>query len=150
MFYKTQIIGLLFFCLVGCQAVNAVVEPYTYLNFHVADDSNPDAKGRPSPVVVKVYELSSRTVFDSQDFFTLYDEPESVLGPDLLVKDEFEFEPGAVSEFKMKINPNVRYAGVLVAYRDIENAKWREVIEIDTTAYDDLDVYIEELAVYQR
>ncbi|GAA5217864.1 type VI secretion system lipoprotein TssJ [Corallincola platygyrae] len=148
--FKTSLLILSLAVLSGCSAVNAVVDPYTYLNFHVAEDVNPDRNGRPSPVVVKVYELSSRTVFDSQDFFSLYDDADAVLGPDLLVKDEFEFEPGEHVEFKMKINPNVRYAGLLVAYRDIENARWREVIEIDRRGYDDVDIYVEALAVYQR
>lgn len=145
------IVGCLLAMLIGgCKAVNYVVPPYTHLNFYVADDANPDVNGRPSPVVVKVYELSSRTLFDSQDFFSLYDDAETVLGPDLLIKDEFEFEPGSDFEYEMKINPNTRYAGILVAYRDIENAKWREVVDIKTTGYDSFDIYIEDLAVYLR
>ena len=55
----------------GCQAVYATFPPSTKLHFRVAADINPDAEGRPSPVIIKVYELASKTVFENQDFFAL-------------------------------------------------------------------------------
>ncbi|GAL04524.1 type VI secretion lipoprotein/VasD [Photobacterium aphoticum] len=132
----------------GCGIVNAVMDPYTKLNFDVAENVNPDMDGRPSPVVVKVFELSSRTLFDSQDFFELYDDPKDVLGPDLIAKNEFEFSPGTKQTYELTLSPGTRYAGVLVAYQDLENARWREVIEVDTTAYDTYNVLVGELSVF--
>ena len=129
----------------GC---TLLVDPYSTLNFDVAKDVNPDREGRPSPVVVKVFELSSRTLFDSQDFFALYDEPKNVLGPDLITKNEFEFSPGAKQTYDLTLSPGTRYAGILVAYQDLENARWREVIEIDTSGYDKYNVLVGELSVY--
>ena len=39
-----------------------------------ADPSvNPDRGGRPSPIVVRVYELKSVAAFNSADFFSLFD-----------------------------------------------------------------------------
>ena len=64
--------------LTGCATVNAIVPPSTDLKFNVSPDINPDKSGRASPVVVKVFELSSRTIFDTQDFFTLYESPEDI------------------------------------------------------------------------
>ena len=63
----------------GCSTVNSVVPPSTDLDFKVSKQVNPDPNGRPSPLVVRIYELSSRSVFDSQDFFALYDNPDQVL-----------------------------------------------------------------------
>ncbi|ELR64609.1 Type VI secretion lipoprotein/VasD [Photobacterium marinum] len=136
--------------LTGCTVANYVVPAYTSLKFEVSEDVNPDSSGRASPVVVKVFELSSRTLFDSQDFFSLYDEPNKYLGPDLIVQNEFEFSPGSESEHELSLSPGIRYAGILVAYRDIENARWREVVEIDPTAYETVDVVIGELTVFSR
>ena len=45
---------------------------------------------------------------------------------------------------------NTRFVGVVVAYRDIEKARWRAVIEVDPTGYDDIDVNVESLAVYMK
>lgn len=134
----------------GCTVANYIVPAYTSLKFEITEDVNPDLNGRASPVVVKVFSLSSRTLFDSQDFFSLYDEPQQVLGPDLIVKSEFEFLPGSQHQYELNLAPGVRYAGVLVAYQDIENARWREVVEIDTTAYKTYDLVIGELAVFVR
>jgi type VI secretion system protein VasD len=132
----------------GCSVANYVVEPYSKLDFTVVENVNPDITGRASPVVVKLFELSSRTLFDSQDFFALYDDAEKVLGPDLISKNEFEFEPGSTFEYKISLSPGVRHAGILVAYRDIDNASWREVVDVDPTNYKTFEVHIGELAVY--
>ena len=74
-------------------AANAIISPSTDLIFHVAKDVNPDLNERPSPVVVTIYQLSSRTIFDNQDFFSLYENAQTILGPDLLTKQELELQP---------------------------------------------------------
>lgn len=147
---KLTFAGALLVFLVGCSTVNKFVPPSTDLNINVAADVNPDISGRPSPVVLKVFELSSRTIFDTQDFFSLYDTPEEILGPDLLKKDELELQPGSKLEYRMSLNRNTRFIGVVLAYRDIEKARWRSVIEVDPTGYDDIDVNVESLATYMR
>lgn len=134
----------------SCATMNNIVPPSTDLQINVADNVNPDVTGRSSPVVMKIYELSSRTIFDTQDFFSLYDDPETILGPDLLKKDELELQPDTTQEYKMKLNKNTRYVGLIVAYRDIEQARWRSVIEVDPTGYDDISVNVEAIATYMK
>ena len=134
----------------GCQAVYATFPPSTKLHFRVAADINPDAEGRPSPVIIKVYELASKTVFENQDFFALYDNPEAILRTDLLKKDELVFEPGQRSEYKMTLQPATKAVAVVAAYRDIEGARWRAVVDVKPTGYDDFYVYVDKLAVYIR
>jgi len=132
----------------SCATFNNIVPPSTDLRINVAENVNPDITGRPSPVVMKVFELSSRTIFDTQDFFSLYDEPELILGPDLLKKDELELQPDSKQKYMMKLNRNTRYVGLIVAYRDIDKARWRSVIEVDPTGYDDISVNVEAIATY--
>lgn len=132
----------------GCSTINAIIPPSTDITFYTAEDVNPDLTGRPSPVVVKVFELSSRTIFDTQDFFTLYESPEHVLGPDLIKKDELELQPDGNLEYKMELDKNASYVGVVVAYRDIDSARWRAVVEVEPTGYDNVVMNIEKLAVY--
>ena len=84
------------------------------------------------------------------DSTTVADTPEEILGPDLLKKDELELQPGSKLEYKMSLNRNTRFIGVVLAYRDIEKARWRSVIEVDPTGYDDIDVNVESLATYMR
>lgn len=139
-------------CLVitGCQAVYATFPPSTKLHFRVAEDINPDLEGRPSPVIIKVYELASKTVFESQDFFALYDNPDESLRTDLLKKDELVLEPGQKIEYSMALNPATKAVALVAAYRDIEGARWRAVVDVKPTGYDDFYVYVDKLAVYIR
>ena len=136
--------------LAGCQAVYATFPPLTKLHFRVATDINPDFDGRPSPVIIKVYELASKTVFENQDFFALYDNPEAILRTDLLKKDELVFEPGQRNEYRMALQPATKAVAVVAAYRDIEGARWRAVVDVKPTGYDDFYVYVDKLAVYIR
>ncbi|ALQ09898.1 MULTISPECIES: type VI secretion system lipoprotein TssJ [Pseudoalteromonas] len=140
----------LLFLVLGCSTVNKLVPPSTDLIINVSKNVNPDTSDRPSPVVMKIFELSSRTIFDTQDFFSLYDTPEKLLGPDLLKKDELELQPNTVQKYKMSLNRNTRYVGVVVAYRNIDQARWRAVIEVDPTGYDDINVNVEAIATYMR
>lgn len=132
----------------GCSTLNVIVAPSTDVTFNASADINPDINGRPSPVVVKLFELSSRTIFDTQDFFTLYESAEAILGPDLIKKDELEMQPTQQLEYPMTLNTNTRYIGVIVAYRDIDASRWRSVVEVDPTGYDDVNINIEKIAVY--
>jgi len=127
---------------------NLIISPSTDLVFNVAEDTNPDLEGRPSPVVVTIYELSSRTIFDNQDFFSLYENADEILGPDLLTKQELELQPEETKVQTLTLNKNAAYVGVVVAYRDVDNSRWRGVVEVSPTGYGDIDVNIEKLAVY--
>ncbi|KPH91585.1 MULTISPECIES: type VI secretion system lipoprotein TssJ [Pseudoalteromonas] len=151
--YKVKLYLLSFsllFLVMGCTTMNKIVPPSTDLIINVSKNVNPDTSERPSPVVMKIFELSSRTIFDTQDFFSLYDTPEKILGPDLLKKDELELQPDSIQQYKMSLNRNTRYVGVVVAYRNIDQARWRAVIEVDPTGYDDINVNVEAIATYMR
>ena len=63
----------LLFLIMGCSTMNQFVPPSTELIINVSENVNPDTSERPSPVVMKIFELSSRTIFDTQDFFSLYE-----------------------------------------------------------------------------
>src|SRR5687767_3676763 len=65
----------------------------TRLTVAAAPDSNPDANGRPSPVVVRVYQLKADTAFKGADFFALFDDEMKVLGPELIGRSEYTLAP---------------------------------------------------------
>ena len=57
-------------------------------------DLNPNSRGQPAPVVVRIYALKSEDLFNGADFFTLWDKEKQVLGGDLLTRREYEVQPG--------------------------------------------------------
>ncbi len=118
----------------GCSGVSSVRATLQ------ADESlNPDINGRPSPLVVRLYELKSLSVFNSADFFNLFEQDVALLGDELQMRDEMAFQPGETKTLERDVRPDTRYLGIVGAYRDIENARWRNSIEVD----DDLDLVIE-------
>jgi type VI secretion system protein VasD len=94
-------------------------------------DVNPDARRRASPVTVRIYALKSAAPFEAADFFSLFDKDTATLGAELVQREEFLMRPGDQKALPMKFGPEVKAIGVMVAYRDLERARWREVHTID-------------------
>jgi len=93
-------------------------------------DVNPDDSGRASPVVVRVLELKSPSVFEGADFFALYQDQAQTLGADLVATEEYEFKPGDVQDLKFALNPDANYVAILAAYRQLDTANWRLVVPL--------------------
>jgi len=79
---------------------------------------------------VRLYELKSFRTFKKADFFSLYEDDEGTLGADLLEQDELQFKPNKARRYRRKLQPDTRYIGIMAAYRDIDNARWRAIIKI--------------------
>lgn len=95
-----------------------------------ARELNPNADGRPSPLVIRIYELKTLEEFNNADFFTMYENETQALGKTMLAKVEYEFKPGERKNIQREANQQTRYLGILAAYRDIDNAQWRAVATI--------------------
>jgi type VI secretion system protein VasD len=91
-------------------------------------DANPDATGRPSPVVVRVFQLRGDGAFSAADYFPLYDDDKMVLGPELITRDEFVLNPGDRRSLDVTLAADTRFVGAIAAFRDIRNAQWRGLI----------------------
>ncbi|MCG7875906.1 MAG: type VI secretion system lipoprotein TssJ [Candidatus Thiodiazotropha taylori] len=122
-----HIFALLYLAMVmGCSSVSSVA-----VTMSAAQSVNPDINDRPSPIVARIYELKSLSVFNNADFFNLFEQDVALLGDEMLMRDELHFQPGEVKLLERELQPDTRYVGVIGAYRDIENATWRRSIEIN-------------------
>jgi type VI secretion system protein VasD len=92
--------------------------------------ANPDARGRPSPVVVRVFELKAASAFLSADFLTLYDKEDATIAADRVSREEFVAQPRSSQTFKRELSPEVRFIGVLAAFRAMDRAQWRVAIPV--------------------
>ena len=115
--------------------------------FVATDFINPDPQNRPSPLIVRFYELSSVGKFNEAGFFKLYEKDEDTLGKDLLERDEFQFVPGETRTFERELNPETRYVAVMAAYRNIDQATWRTSFEVLLNEKSLLEVKLDKLAV---
>jgi type VI secretion system protein VasD len=96
----------------------------------VRPNANPDARGRPSPVVVRFFELKSLAVFNSADFFALFNRDREMLAADLVAREELQLSPGEKRTFERKLAPDTAYLGVVAGFRDLERAVWRAAVPI--------------------
>jgi type VI secretion system protein VasD len=91
-------------------------------------DANPDAAGRPSPIVVRVYQLKTDATFTTAEFFALFDEEQKVLGQELISRDEFVLAPAERRTIEVALAGETRFVGAIAAFRDIRNSQWRMLL----------------------
>ncbi|MFV2089709.1 MAG: type VI secretion system lipoprotein TssJ [Pseudomonadales bacterium] len=96
----------------------------------VAAALNPDPSGRPSPMVLVIYQLKSADDFRNKDFFSVFDPKGIALGTDLLHREQITLQPGVNQSLESEFDVQTEYVGVLGAFSDIENSRWRAVIEL--------------------
>jgi type VI secretion system protein VasD len=108
---------------------------------------NPGTSKRPSPLLLRVYELKSAAGFNSADFMSLYQRDRAELGADLLGKEEFVLAPGESKTFAKTLALETRFLGVVAAYRDVEHAKWRSIVAVQAGQMHKLVIRADELSV---
>ena len=91
---------------------------------------NQNAQGRPSPVLVRIFDLSATQAFQSADYSALFDKPTAALQQDVLAQEEFILRPGDMQEHNRAPRPGLVALGVAAGFRDLAHAKWRIVVQI--------------------
>lgn len=129
----TRISALLCICLALVSLAGATGCSKPSINLAVASQPNvnPDFSGRPSPVVVKMYELRQEASFMAADFQPLFETPVQVLGADLIAADELVFTPGEARKVTYEPNGNTRFIGIVAGFRQMERGVWRVVKPVD-------------------
>jgi type VI secretion system protein VasD len=93
-----------------------------------AADVNPDAAGKASPIIVRVYQLKGDAAFSGADFFALFDDDMKVLGPELIAREEYMLTPSERRTVELAVQKTAKFVGVIAAFRDIRNSQWRVVV----------------------
>lgn len=137
--------------LAGCGTVeklNPFAGPATLKGEMAAGNQvNPDVRKRASPVVVRVFELKASAQFESADFVSLFEREQQVLGPDLVAREEFVLRPGEKRPLEKKLSPETKFIGVMVAFRELERARWRAVIPVAVNRTNVVSVSLDDIAV---
>lgn len=108
---------------------------------------NPSVNQRPSPLVLRIYELKSPAVFNSADFMSLYQGDQATLAADLVARDEFMLQPGENRPYKKTLGADTKFIGVVGAYRNLEKATWRAVVQLIPNKPQTLTIRAGDLAV---
>ena len=127
--YRAIITSVAFLLMAGC--ASKPPEDVTIKgSLQAADNVNPDSDGRPSPLVIKIFQLKGKDKFESADFFPLFDSAEATLGGDLLAVEDVMLTPGEFRSYEGDFDPATRFIGVIAGYRDIHQAEWKSIIEM--------------------
>jgi type VI secretion system protein VasD len=101
--------------------------PVAVISIRAKPDANPGPDGRPSPVVLRLYQLKADAAFIKSDYFPLFDDEKKVLGGDLLSREEQELFPGQTLSLEIPFAPETRFIAVAGGYHDTGSASWRAI-----------------------
>jgi type VI secretion system protein VasD len=149
----TLIIVLLMTAVIsGCFSKDPPATPATIINAEVlaSDVINPDGEGRPSPIVVRIYELKNLGTFNTVEFFPLYNEEAATFGDDLVYREEFSLIPGSKKLYTRTPTADTQYLAVIAAFRNIDQATWKAVVPIPTERITNLIIQLDRLTVSIR
>lgn len=83
--------------------------------------------GQPSPVILRIHELSSPVLFRNLDFFALFDNDKASLGDEYIKRYEYQLKPGEQIHQVLELDPSTRALGFSAAFRDINGSSWRKI-----------------------
>lgn len=99
------------------------------LQLRAGDELNLTTDGYSAPVRVRLLELRSAAAFSRTDYFSLAERAAATLGGELVAEDEWLVHPGQTRELTRALDPSTRHIGLMVGYREIDQAHWRVVLE---------------------
>ncbi len=136
--------GLAVAPLAGCGMFDGPPDPtQVAIQLDAAQDINPDTKGAPAPLVVRLYFLQGKDSFNGSEFNALYLKDKQTLAADIVSREEFELRPGESKSYALADAKLATTLGVLAAYRDIGNTRWRSTFDLVPHAQNKLVVHLE-------
>lgn len=136
----------------GCFSKGPPQAPTTIINaeFLATDVINPDGEGRPSPIIVRIYELKNLGSFNAAGFFPLYNEEAATLGEDLVYHEEFSLMPGGKKLYTRTPTAETQYLAVAAAFRNIDQATWKGAVPIPVERITNLVIQLDRLSISIR
>lgn len=100
------------------------------LTFTSSQDLNPNIFERASPLYITIFQLQGVTAFNQASSFTLLNMPEQAIGQSLILKTNMMILPNTTRNVVLALDKDTRQLGIVAAFTQIKNARWRLVIPI--------------------
>ena len=112
------------------------------LELEAAGDINPNSQGRPSPLVLRIYQLTSYSKFEDADFFSLYQKANEVLSGDLENQEEILLKPNEKRTVFYEVSDDIKTIGLLGIFRDYDKGQWKAATGVQQNKTNVVNVYI--------
>ena len=148
-YFKTIVVFCMCVSLSACMSTTENKVDFSYA-ISAASDINPDIEGKPSSVIVRVYQLSNKINFENATYDALFESDHNALGTEFITLNEYLVDPDTKSTIDLKISKNAKYIGIVVGYRSIDMVTWRTVMEVPEGSFwksSGLEVKVEKLSV---
>lgn len=105
-----------------------------HLDFTAREALNTDSRESNSlsePVVIRVYQLKDRKIFDKTVYQQLLQDDGAILKTDLLASHDVVLKPGGDANLSVPMEPDAQYVAVVGLFRhpDMVNGTWKQVIQ---------------------
>lgn len=118
----------------GCKALDAIKvigsqEGKFFVTVDLIADKqlNTNAQTQSFPVKVQVFLMERDTSFLQADYFEFHNERAASISD---LAKSVVIRPGSQESVSFEINEYVRFVGVVASFQDIDNAIWRDVIQV--------------------
>lgn len=142
-------ITALCFLLFACSSTTENTVDFNY-SITASADINPDIAGRPSSVIVRIYQLSNKINFENSSYDALFESNHNALGTEYITLDEYLIDPNSRKEVELQISENAKYIGVVVGYRSTDLVTWRTVKAVPEESFwkdSGIEIKIDKLSV---
>ena len=143
--------GIIYLCLllVACSSTTENTVNFNYF-ITASADINPDIAGRPSSVIVRIYQLTNKVNFENSSYDALFESNHNALGTEYITLDEYLIDPDSRKEIELKISENAKFIGVVVGYRSTDMVTWRTVKVVPEDSFwksSGIEIKIDKLSV---
>ncbi len=121
----------------ACSSLNSAVggifgaDTDLTLSFQVESDINPDENKRPSPLIVRMYELKSSKLFNKADFIDIYEQDKEILGADFVAVQKLKrLKPGEDRENSFVLDEKTQFVGLYAEFLNYKNARYKVIIPV--------------------
>ncbi|MDR5836407.1 type VI secretion system lipoprotein TssJ [Caballeronia sp. LZ034LL] len=114
----------------GCASTERDMDVPYEITLHVADDANLGVTGKPSPILVGLYELKSTGAFEAASFPTLQDRAKDALGEDLVFTQQLIMQPGETKTLRRPGGALATQLGIVAGYRLIDKRLWKQTVAL--------------------
>ncbi len=101
------------------------------LTLTASGNDNAATPGGPgAPVQIRIYQLAAPGSFANAEFFQVFGQDKTVLGPDLIKRDDVTLAPGQTTTLTLSPTDPAKVLAVFAAYQNFQGLTWRATTPI--------------------